>query len=78
MEIGVTRIDFEGHLLTIFDRDRTICDVIRYENKMDKEVFNKAIKAYVSDSDKNIGNLFEYTNKLGVKRKVEKIIGMWL
>lgn len=78
MKIGCSKIEFEGHLLSIFDRDRTICDVIRYEKKMDKEVFNYAIKAYVKDSKKNIRNLLDYAEEMNIKNKVSNIIGMWL
>lgn len=78
MEIGKSEILFEGHLLTIFNRDRTICDVIRYENKMDKEVFNTAVKEYVKDSKKNISRMLEYAEKMRIKKKVSRVIGMWM
>jgi predicted transcriptional regulator of viral defense system len=78
LEIGKITILYEGHELSIFDRDRTICDLIRYENKMDKEVFNKAIRAYVADSKKNINRLFEYAKDMNVEKKVRRMIGMWL
>ncbi len=78
LSIGQSEIMFEGHRLSIFDRDRTICDVIRYEKKMDKEVFNYAIKAYVQDSKKNISKLMYYAEMLNVKNKVSNIIGMWM
>ena len=78
MEIGISAIMFEGHPLKIFDRDRTICDVIRYELKMDKEVFNYAINTYVIDPKKNIRNLLDYAEMMNIKNKVSRIIGMWM
>lgn len=33
-------------MFCIYDRDRTICDVLRNMNKMDREIFNKAIQGY--------------------------------
>lgn len=69
-------IDFVG--VRIYDRDRTICDVLRNMNKMDKEVFNKAIQNYVKDAQKNIPNLMEYAKKLRVEKKVKDLIGVWL
>jgi len=78
MELGLSEIMFEGHHMKIFDRDRTICDVIRYELKMDKEVFNYAIMTYVKDSEKNIRNLLDYAEKMNIKIKVSRIIGMWM
>ena len=78
MEIGISETMYEGHHLKIFDRDRTICDVIRYELKMDKEVFNYAIRTYVKDPKKNIQNLLDYAEKMNIKNKVSRIIGMWM
>lgn len=76
--IGRATISFENHQLSIFDRDRTICDVIRYENKMDKEIFNKAIQSYVRDPKKNVRNLLDYAKLMNIEKKVKTIIGMWM
>ena len=78
MSIGKTKIDYEGQEINIFDRDRTICDVIRYANKMDKELVNQAVKSYVADPKKNTSNLMEYAKQMRVENKVNIIIGMWL
>jgi predicted transcriptional regulator of viral defense system len=76
--IGKTTIVYDNNEVSIYDRERTICDIIRYEKKMDKEVFNVAIKAYVKDTKKNIGNLMKYAEEMNIKNKVNIIIGMWL
>lgn len=44
LSIGVTRGEINFTDVRIYDRDRTICDVLRNMNKMDKEIFNKAIQ----------------------------------
>lgn len=62
----------------IYDRDRTICDVLRNMNKMDKEVFNKAVQGYVEDSKKNIPNLMQYAKVLRAENRVKNLIGVWL
>ena len=69
-------IDFET--VQIYDRDRTICDVLRNMNKMDKEVFNKAIQNYIKDSQKNIPNLMRYAKELKIQKRVKDMIGVWL
>ena len=70
------KIDFEK--IRIYDRDRTICDVLRNMNKMDKEIFNKAIQNYVKDSKKNISSLMQYAKVLRVQKRVKDLIGVWL
>ncbi len=70
------KIDFVD--VRIYDRDRTICDVLRNMNKMDREIFNKAIQGYVKDPQKNIPNLMEYAKVLHVQKRVKEMIGVWL
>lgn len=76
--LGETEGDIDFHKVRIYDRDRTICDVLRNRNKMDKEIFNKAIQSYVKDLKKNIPNLMKYAKALKVKKKVNDLIGVWL
>ncbi|MDD2371647.1 MAG: hypothetical protein PHQ32_06580 [Firmicutes bacterium] len=78
LAIGVDVIDMEGVKIKIFNRDRTICDILRYKNKIQSEVFNKAIQNYLKDPKKNISKLFNYSKKLKVLSKVETYIGVWL
>ena len=49
LEMGLTEAVLDGHAVCIYDKDRVICDCLRYRNKMDKEIFNKAIQHYISD-----------------------------
>ena len=78
LEYGVTEGRYEDCVLKIFDRDRLICECIKHENKMDREIYNKAIIYYINDSQKNITNLLEYAKKRNVHKKVRERIGVWL
>lgn len=78
LSIGVTYIEVGNVEMRIYDRDRTICDVMRYSNKMDREIFNTAIQRYVKDSNQNVNRLLEYAKKLSVMNKVKIYIGVWL
>jgi len=78
LDIGVDIIEVDGIEVKIYNKDRTICDVLRYEKKLEKEVFNNAIVRYIEDSRKNIRKLFEYAEIFNIKNKVQTYIGMWL
>ncbi len=78
LSIGETKGEIDFTEVRIYDRDRTICDVLRNMNKMDKEVFNKAIQNYVKDPQKNIPNLMQYAKELRVQKRVKDLIGVWL
>lgn len=76
--LGETKGSIDFVDVRIYDRDRSICDVLRNMNKMDKEIFNKAIQGYVKDSQKNIPNLMEYAKVLRIQKRVKELIGVWL
>lgn len=78
LPLGKTETVIELTKVCIYDRDRTICDVLRNMNKMDKEIFNKAIQSYIKDPKKNIPHLMEYAKALRVQKKVNDLIGVWL
>lgn len=78
LEIGLSEIEIDGNKARIFDKERTICDCLRYIGKMDKEIFNKAIQYYIRDPKKNIPNLMKYAKQLRVEKKVKDLMGVWL
>lgn len=78
LPLGETNGEIDSKKVCIYDRDRTICDVLRNMNKMDKEIFNKAIQGYIKDPQKNIPNLMQYAKVLRVQKRVKDIIEVWL
>lgn len=78
LELGLTNGTMDGHAIRIYDKDRLICDCLRYRNKMDKEIFNKAIQKYIADPEKSIPKLMEYAGPLRVKKLAKDLIGVWL
>ena len=78
LELGLTTGTMDGHAIRIYDKDRLTCDCLRYRNKMDKEIFNKAIQKYIADPEKSIPKLMEYAGPLRVKKLAKDLIGVWL
>ena len=78
LELGLITGTMDGHAIRIYDKERLICDCLRYRNKMDKEIFNKAIQKYIADPEKSIPKLMEYAGPLRVKKLAKDLIGVWL
>lgn len=78
LEIGSTVISLNGNEFQIYDKDRLICDCLKYESKMDRDDFKSAIQAYIKDDDKDILALMEYARERKVVKKVQSMIGVWL
>jgi len=53
--IGVTELKtLYGRSTKVYDKERTICDIVRNRNNMDVAILNEGIKRYLYNKDKNI------------------------
>ena len=76
--LGKTTGSFNGVTLPVYDRERTICDCFKYRTKLDHEIFNKAVNAYVADQNKNLANLSKYAKEMGVYKKMMSVMEVLL
>lgn len=73
--IGISSISFnDGTSVNVYDLERTIIDIIRNRNKIDKQILNTAIKEYIKRKDKNIVNLAKYAKIFNV----EKVLKLYM
>lgn len=77
LDVGLMEGDINGISVRVYNKERTICDVLKYSNKLDQEIINKAIQAYVKDPEKNISLLIDYGNILRVSKKIQTQLGVW-
>ena len=77
-ELGKVTDDFDGVILSVYDRERTICDCFKYRSRLDNEIFNKALNAYANDTQKNLQNLSIFAKKLRVYKKVTELMEVLL
>ncbi len=65
--LGITEIDVDGNKIKIYDIEKTICDCIRYRNKIGMDIIKEVLKEYVRRKDKNLQKLMEYAKSLRIK-----------
>lgn len=76
--LGKQEVEMNGVRLAMYDRERIICDCFKYRTKIDSEMFNKAVNAYVADGKKNLGNLAKYSKEMRMFNKVNDLIGVMI
>ncbi len=76
--IGKCTDNFNGVMLSVYDRERTICDCFKYRTKLDNEIFNKAVNSYVNDEKKNLANLSKYAKEMRIYTKLMNIMEVLL
>lgn len=70
-ELGIMDIQTSfGNTVRAYDMERTICDVIRYKEAMDIQVFQYAMKEYMGSVNKNLNHLMTYAKKLHMESAV--------
>ena len=62
-----------GNKVKVYDRERTICDLIKYRDKYDAETFIKAIRFYAK-SQPNTIKLMDYAEQMGIEKKVFEVM----
>ncbi|WP_165053140.1 MULTISPECIES: type IV toxin-antitoxin system AbiEi family antitoxin domain-containing protein [unclassified Adlercreutzia] len=68
----------DGNLVKAYDKERTICDVIRKRKSTDVTEFNYALKSYVSSKGKNLARLSEYARTMNMESRVWGVMGVLL
>ena len=64
-KIGICEIaSSSGNLVKVYDKERCICDLIMNRNKYEVQVFQTAIKEYMSSKDKKLSQLIVYADMM--------------
>ena len=73
--IGIDEIpSSSGNLVKVYDKERCICDLIMNRNKYEVQLFQTAIKEYMSLKEKKLSRLLIYADKLGIRDEVMKYV----
>ena len=77
--LGLTMIESPfGMQIRTYDLERTICDIVKFRNHMDKEIFTKALKKYSKSQQKDLNKLMKYAKKLNVDKKIREYMEILL
>lgn len=78
LQMGTERIAFGSSEMLIYSKERLICDILKYEDRMDHDDLKHAVYAYIMDKNKDIAKLLIYAKERKVLSKVRNQIGVWL
>ena len=63
-ETGITTVTEGENSFMIYDREKTVCDLLFYRNKLGFEPFSEVLKNYLSSNDRDLNKLMNYAEKL--------------
>lgn len=67
LEFGIMQKEISGYDVLITDLERTVCDAVKYRNKIGLDVCGEVIDSYLKKDNRNISLLHEYAQILRVK-----------
>ncbi len=73
-EIGVMDFRTSGGDVKAYDREKTICDVLRFRNALGQDIANEALKEYLRLRQKDIQKLIEYAVALRMEGTVRRYL----
>ena len=77
LSIGATQKNVQGYDVPIFDIERSVCDAIKYRNKVGIDVMAEVLQTYLKRPDKNISRLMDYASKLRIRKTLSQYLEVW-
>ena len=74
LDFGITQKNISGYNVLITDLERTVCDAVKYRNKIGLDVCGEVIDSYLKKENRNISLLHKYAQKLRVKNILTKYL----
>lgn len=68
----------QGNDVHVYDKERTICDIIKNKNRIDQQVYIQGLQNYFLDGRPNMRKLAKYAKALNIQRKVMDIITLYM
>ncbi len=69
--LGIVDERIEGHDIRMYDREKTICDAVRYRRVLGQDVINEAVRKYLQSEGRDVDRLIEYSRVLRVEGPVK-------
>ena len=67
-----------GNIVKAYDKEKTICDLIRNKEKVELEVYVKAINIYTKSKNKDANKLMRYAKIMGIEDEVFNLMEVLL
>jgi len=64
----------KGHVVTVYNIERTICDILRSRNRIDRQTVTEAMKGYIVRKDINWSLLSEYARIFRVTKLMRQYL----
>jgi predicted transcriptional regulator of viral defense system len=69
-ETGIEELNTKSGKIFIYNKEKSICDLFRYRNKIGDDIVIESLKNYLAQKKRDINKLLNYAEMLKVKEKI--------
>ena len=73
-QLGITHINADNQLVKIYDLEKSVCDAVRFRNKVGLDIAIEVVKNYVGRKDRNFNKLINYARQLRIEKIIQNMI----
>ena len=73
-ELGITQINVDNQLIKIYDLEKSVCDAIRFRNRIGFDITIEIVKNYVNRKDRDFNKIINYARLLRIETITQNII----
>ena len=74
LNIGVTEMEIDGFIIKVYDAERSVCDAVKFRNKIGIDVCSEIINNYIERPDRNLSKLMDAARQLRVAKILEQYL----
>ena len=75
---GRTLAKINGSLVHVYDLERSVCDAVKFRNKIGTEILSEILHNYIRRKDKNLDKLLKYANGLRIANTLTRLLQLIL
>lgn len=66
LHFGIEEREYSGYKVRITDLERSVCDAIKYRNKIGLDLCGEVVRSYLKRTDRSLSKLYVYAKRLRV------------
>jgi|WetSurMetagenome_2_1015567.scaffolds.fasta_scaffold240480_2 predicted transcriptional regulator of viral defense system len=77
-DIGKTSAEINGSLVNVYDLERSVCDAVKFRNKIGTDMLSEILHNYIRRKDKNLDKLLKYATGLRISNTLNQFLQIML
>lgn len=66
LHFGIEEQEYSGYKVRITDLERSVCDAIKYRNKIGLDLCGEVVRSYLKRTDRSLSKIYVYAKRLRV------------